>query len=219
MRPPQARGQRTRQRLLAAAEAAFGSRGYFAASVADITRRARVAQGTFYVYFPSKRAIFEELVRQLSHDLRRSIQQRVAGLTDRREVEREGFLAFFAFIRRHRAMYRIVRQAELVHPAIYRWYYRRIAEGYARGLRAAMAQGQLRPLDPEVLAYCLMGIGDFLGMRWVLWERRAPPPRVVEAMMDFVLGGMDAAARLGGMGAIARRSAGGVSGRAAARPR
>lgn len=219
MRPPQARGQRTRQRLLAAAEAAFGRRGYFAASVADITRRARVAQGTFYVYFPSKRAIFEELVRQLSHDLRRSIQERVAGLTDRREVEREGFLAFFAFIRRHRAMYRIVRQAELVHPAIYRWYYQRIAEGYARGLRAAMAQGQLRPLDPEVLAYCLMGIGDFLGMRWVLWERRAPPPRVVEAMMAFVLGGMDAAAPLGGRGALARQSAAGVSGRAAARPR
>jgi AcrR family transcriptional regulator len=204
---------------LAAAEAAFGRRGYFAASVADITRRARVAQGTFYVYFPSKRAIFEELVRQLSHDLRRSIQERVAGLTDRREVEREGFLAFFAFIRRHRAMYRIVRQAELVHPAIYRWYYQRIAEGYARGLRAAMAQGQLRPLDPEVLAYCLMGIGDFLGMRWVLWERRAPPPRVVEAMMAFVLGGMDAAAPLGGRGALARQSAAGVSGRAAARPR
>ncbi|MDQ7828758.1 MAG: TetR/AcrR family transcriptional regulator [Armatimonadota bacterium] len=210
--PPQARGRRTRQRLLAAAEAAFGSRGYFAASVADITRRARVAQGTFYLYFPSKRAIFEELVRQLSHDLRRTIQQRVAGLTDRRQVEREGFLAFFHFIRRHRAMYRIIRQAELVHPAIYRWYYRRIAEGYARGLRTAMAQGQIRPLDPEVLAYCLMGIGDFLGMRWVLWERRAPPPRVVEAMMAFVLRGMDASAP-------GRSAAGGVPGRAAARAR
>lgn len=194
-RPRGERGQRTRQRLLDAAEAAFGSRGYFATSIADITRRSQVAQGTFYIYFPSKRAIFTELVRQRSRDLRGSIQEAVGGLADRREIERRGFQAFFRFIGRHRSMYRIVRQAEFVDPALFRWYYRHFAEGYVEGLRAAQRRGEIRALDPEVLAFCLMGIGDFVGMRWVLWEKEGPRPEVVEAMMAFVLQGLDHAGR------------------------
>jgi hypothetical protein len=43
-----------------------------------------------------------------------------------------------------------------------------------------MRAGQVARLDPETLAYCLMGIGDFLGMRWVLWEERDPPPHVID---------------------------------------
>jgi len=191
-RPKGERGRRTRQQLLDAAEAAFGSRGYFETSITDITRRARVAQGTFYVYFPSKRAIFSELVRDRSRDLRRTVQEAVAGLPDRREVERQGFVAFFKFIRRHPAMYRIVRQAEFVDPGLFRWYYRRFAKGYVAGLKDAMHDGQIRRLDPEVLAYCLMGIGDFLGMRWVLWEKNGVRPAVLEAMMDFMLRGIEA---------------------------
>lgn len=191
-RPKGARGRRTRQLLLAAAEAAFGTRGYFETSVTDITRQAGVAQGTFYVYFSSKRALFAELVRERSRDLRRTIQESVRGVADRREVERLGFEAFFHFIRRHRSMYRIVRQAEFVDPALFRWYYRRFAAGYIEGLRGAMRAGQIRRLDPEVLAYCLMGMGDFLGMRWVLWEKNGPRPSVVATMMDFMLRGLDA---------------------------
>lgn len=194
VQPKRERGKRTRRLLLAAAEAAFGRRGYFETSIIDITRRARVAQGTFYVYFPSKRAIFTELVRERSRDLRASIQSAVRGQTDRRRVEYLGFQAFFKFIRRHPAMYRIVRQAEFVDPSLFKWYYRRFADGYVRGLRAAMAAGQIRRLDPEVLAYCLMGIGDFLGMRWVLWERNGMRASVQQTMMDFMLRGVDATA-------------------------
>jgi AcrR family transcriptional regulator len=192
-RPLGPRGQRTRQRLLDAAEAAFGQRGYFATSIVDVTRRARVAQGTFYIYFPGKRAIFTELVRQRSRDVRRTIQEAVRGLGDRAEIERAGFAAFFRFIDRHRSMYRIVRQAEFVDPAIFRWYYRHFAEGYVSGLREAQRAGQVREIDPEVLAFCLMGIGDFVGMRWVLWERRGPSAAVVDGMMKFILQGLAAA--------------------------
>jgi len=191
-RPKGERGRRTRRQLLDAAEAAFGSRGYFETSVTDITRRAGVAQGTFYVYFPSKRAVFAELVRERSRDVRRTIQEAIRGTTDRREAERLGFEAFFRYIHRHRRMYRIVRQAEFVDPGLFRWYYRRFADGYVRGLREGMRRGEVRSINPEVLAYCLMGIGDFLGMRWVLWEKDGPRPAIVNSMMDFMLRGLDA---------------------------
>lgn len=190
LHPKGERGQRTRQRLLDAAEAIFGQRGYFATSVGDITRRARVAQGTFYVYFPSKQAIFAELVRYLSRQLRHTIQEAVKGLDDRLAVERKGFETFLQFVAEHRNLYRLVMQAESVNPAVYRWYYRHFAEGYMRGLRAAMNAGQIRRCDPEVLAYCLMGIGSFNGMRYALWDHGRPPQRVIDSLFDFVARGL-----------------------------
>jgi AcrR family transcriptional regulator len=172
--------------LLDAAEAVFGESGYERASITELTRRAGVAQGTFYVYFPDKQSIFVELVRALSHQVRQEMAQAVADLTDRLAIEREGFRVFFAFIHHHRSLYKIVRQSEFVDEELYRWYYRRLAEGYVQGLSRAMDAGQIRPMDPEVLAYCLMGMGDFLGMRWVLWQEDGLPDAVFEQFMDFL---------------------------------
>jgi hypothetical protein len=60
-----------------------------------------------------------------------------------------------------------------------------------------MEQGEIARLDPRVLAYCLMGIGDFLGTRWVLWEERDPPAHVIEAMTTFIHHGMEGSRRAG----------------------
>ncbi len=189
--PSTPRGQQTRQKLLDAAEVVFGETGYERAGIVEITQRAGVAQGTFYTYFPDKKAIFIELVKELSHRLRREIAIAVEGLTDRIEMERVGFRVFFTFAHQHRNLYKIVRQAEFVDEDLFRWYYRLLAEGYVRGLSQAMDVGQLRRLDPECLAYCLMGIADFLGMRWVLWNDERPPEAVVESMLAFIRHGMD----------------------------
>jgi AcrR family transcriptional regulator len=51
-----------RQQLLEAARDAFVDRGFGQTTVDDIVARASVARGTFYLYFPDKRAIFEEIV-------------------------------------------------------------------------------------------------------------------------------------------------------------
>jgi AcrR family transcriptional regulator len=186
--PRTARGRRTRQRLLEAAEIEFGRRGFAEASIVDITRRAEVAQGTFYTYFPSKESIFSELIRTLSQRLRQEIATAVAGITPRRAVERAGLETFLAFVGRHRDMYRIVRQAEFVDPELFRWYYRRMAAGYVRGLEAARDAGEVEAQDVEVLAWTLMGLADFVGMRWVLWTDgdEPVPPAVVDTIMDML---------------------------------
>ncbi|HWJ02951.1 MAG TPA: TetR/AcrR family transcriptional regulator, partial [Verrucomicrobiae bacterium] len=159
------RGEATRKKLLDAAEEIFGTKGYFRTSVVDITLKAGVAQGTFYVYFPGKQDIFVELVKELSHSVRREISQATSGVSSRREAEELGLATFFSFVKEHRNLYRIVQEAEFVDEELYKWYYRRFAEGYIKGLESAMAAGEFRSLDPEVMAYALMGIGEFLGMR------------------------------------------------------
>src|ERR1700728_3799733 len=105
--PVTARGQATRLRLLRAAEGVFGQRGYDGASIAEICRLADTALGSFYVYFPDKKAAFVELVDSLGDRLRKELAAAVLGLSDRFEIERAGLRAFFAFAGQHRRLYRI----------------------------------------------------------------------------------------------------------------
>jgi len=188
--PSTARGRRTRRALLDAAEAEFGESGFDRASIVGITRRAEVSQGTFYTYFPSKDAIFAELVRALSQRLREHLAAAISGIDDRLSAERAGFRAFFEFIGEHRDMYRIVRNAEFVDEALYRWYYDTFAKGYVEGLTAARKDGQIDTSHPETVAWCLMGIADFLGMRWVLWGDGPVPDEVLDAALAFVRTGL-----------------------------
>jgi AcrR family transcriptional regulator len=173
--PVTARGQRTRQKLIDAAEHVFGGAGYHQAGIAEITQRAGVGLGTFYLYFPDKHAIFADLVRTLNHRLRADIQAAIASLDDRVDQEIAGFDAFFKFIEHHRNLYQVIRQAEAVDPALHRWHYETLAKGYIRGLRAAQGRSQIsRDLDPEGLAFALMGMAEAFGMRWVHWDKKRP---------------------------------------------
>jgi AcrR family transcriptional regulator len=51
-----------RQELLYAAREVFATKGYHDAKIDDIVAAAKVAKGTFYLYFKDKRSIFSELV-------------------------------------------------------------------------------------------------------------------------------------------------------------
>ena len=182
------RGRRTRRRLLDAAEGIFAEHGYHDASIARIVERAGVAQGTFYIYFRSKQEIFEQLVGDLNVRLREAMSKgAAAGGGDRLDAEERGFAAFFEFAAGHPALYRVIREAEFVAPQAMHRHYEKIVEGYVRALTAAMATGEVEPCDPTVLAWALIAVGQLVGMRWIVWDRRdAIPHDVFEQCMVVV---------------------------------
>ena len=64
-----AKSAATRQRILTAATELFLEQGYAATQVSQITRRANVAVGTYYIYFPQKQDILEMLGDQWLNEL------------------------------------------------------------------------------------------------------------------------------------------------------
>ncbi|PZU30252.1 MAG: TetR family transcriptional regulator, partial [Microbacterium sp.] len=179
-----------RRKLLEAAEEVFAGLGYHEASIVKITERAGIGLGTFYLYFDSKQQIFEELVVDLNRRVRHSMSEAMAGASGRIEAERAGFEGFFRFTAAHPALYRVVREAEFVSPEMLRLHYTRIVDGYEAGLRAAQREGDVdEALDPEVTAWALMGAGELIGMRYLLWERDEqdnPPSAMPEAVIDHM---------------------------------
>jgi AcrR family transcriptional regulator len=170
----------------------FAALGYHEASIVKITEAADVSQGTFYIYFGSKRQIFDELVADLNRRVRRAMSEGSRQGRTRAEAERLGFLGFFRFTSEHPALYRIIRQAEFVSPDALRRHYQAIADGYVTGLRAAMDDGEVTAADPEVVAWALMGVGELIGMRWILWkdEPGGVPDHVFEEMYAFIRRGL-----------------------------
>ncbi|GIW44300.1 MAG: TetR family transcriptional regulator [Candidatus Binatia bacterium] len=67
--PQQARSRRTREEILKAAIACFESKGYDETTTAAIARKARIAVGTLYGYFPDKRAILLELLEATTKEI------------------------------------------------------------------------------------------------------------------------------------------------------
>ena len=172
------KGERTRGRLIEAAEQVFADLGYHDASIVKITEAAGVGQGTFYLYFSSKKEIFDELVRDLNRRVRHAMKEASAQGGTRLEAELLGFAAYFRFTSEHTALYRIIRQAEFVSPEMLHYHYDRLSEGYVEALQEATAAGE---------AGAMMGLGELIGMRWILWnEQRELPRRVVNELERIV---------------------------------
>jgi AcrR family transcriptional regulator len=188
--PRTERGRKTLRRVLEAAAAEFGERGYHEAAITGITQRAGVALGTFYTYFDSKEAVFRALVRDMSQATRQHVAEAVKDAPDRLAAERMGLEAFIAFARKHRELYRIIEEAQFVADDVYREHYRTFVEGYRRNLAAAAARGEIVVGADEPRAWALIGMSVFLGMRYGIWEEDLSPAEVADVAIGLVSEGL-----------------------------
>jgi AcrR family transcriptional regulator len=182
--PRTARGAKTMRKILDAALAEFGERGFNDCSIVSITQRAKVALGTFYTYFDSKEALFAALVQDMSAKVRDHVAPVFADAPSSIDAERRALAAYLEFVVQHKEVYRIIDEAEFVDPAGFRSHYEMTASRIAARLAAAAANGEVKPADPfanEVRAWALMGMNVFLGLRFGVWDDQDPERVAAEA--------------------------------------
>jgi AcrR family transcriptional regulator len=188
--PKTARGRRTRDKLLQAAEIEFGEKGFHEAAISGITYRAGVALGTFYSYFDGKEEIFQALVSYMSRRIREWITERIVDAPDRLTAERLGLEAYIEFVREHKGIYRIVQEAEFVANEAFRDHYEGMSRAYEANLKKASRNREIRDGDFEIWSWALMGMALFLGMRYAEWEEQDSPARIAEIVVDLIANGM-----------------------------
>lgn len=72
---------RTREQILAAAFEEFSIKGYAAARLEDVARRARIAKGTVFLHFKNKKLLFRSVVRHMIHPVLGDVNQLVSGFS------------------------------------------------------------------------------------------------------------------------------------------
>ena len=188
--PRTARGRRTLRLILDAAAEEFGERGYHDGSIARIASRAGVAIGSFYTYFDSKEAVFRALVADMSRQVREHVAPFILAAPDRLAGERAGLAAYLAFVRTHKALYRIIDESAFVAEDAYRRHYEDVAEGYAVSLQQAFGRGEVSDGDWQVRAWAIMGMNVFLGLKFGVWDERRPVEDIAAAAHALIANGL-----------------------------
>lgn len=87
-------GYKSFHRIIEVSKKLFAENGFLATSTNQIISEAKVAIGTFYIYFDDKRAVYDYLLNDYSKLIRKEIQIAIKDLPTRFEQERQGLKTF-----------------------------------------------------------------------------------------------------------------------------
>lgn len=189
------RAEDARASIFAAAAKVVGQYGYADASVTKITEAAGIAQGTFYLYFHSRQALFDELLPNVGTEMFQFIRDRVTGATDVLDVEERGIRAFFDFLEVNPGFFRILNEAEVAAPIAHERHFGQTARHFVESLRRGIAAGHIREFDEEELetvVYVFMAARSYLYLRYV--KGKAPgakvPEKAIAAYLRLIRNGL-----------------------------
>ena len=155
------RNEQTRQALLEAGSSLLREVGYARTSVAQITRRANRAHGTFYLHFENKRELVSVLLEDMADEGRRharEIWRAAPGLDGLWMTLRE----FFARITPERSLWLLLEEVIALEEdaAPLRSRLRHLyVEPILRGLQGNPDSRVARAVNPELLADLLVSAG------------------------------------------------------------
>lgn len=187
--------------ILDAALEEFVARGFEAARMEDIAKRAGLSKAAIYLYFPSKVAVLEALIEAKVAPLAANVQQIAAlGVGDPLTALR--MMATAAAYRLSDpnlfAVPRLVIGISGRFPEIAKYYREHVVEK-ARGaleslIEGAMAKGQIRRVDANAVVRAFIGPLFFEAM-WthVLGGETAlnDPQKMIEHQFDVLLSGLE----------------------------
>jgi len=161
-RAPEARPQQ----ILDAAFHEFGERGLANARLDDIAKRAGVAKGTIYLYFPNKEALFREMMLNTMIAAIESAEQSVEQNKDETAESqlRRLSVGWWTFLRSYR--FEVVQRlviAELQNfPELMQFYADEVVARGRRLIGAVIARGtvrgEFRAIEPETAARMLSAL-------------------------------------------------------------
>ena len=168
------KGVRTRQSLLSAARRVFGDHGYAGASVSQISRQCGLSQGTFYQYFRNKDQVFREVVDAALSDFWAKANALPTQDQSPSSALRQALLLLLNHCREYAALHRVLNEFDIIETVTIS-YYDSIAWYFRDFYRRAVSLGHFRPLDPNVVAYSLLGLAIFEERPWAgLGSQRSP---------------------------------------------
>jgi AcrR family transcriptional regulator len=173
----------------------FARKGYHRANIADIIARARIARGTFYLYFRNKREIFDELLEEALGELNQRIRRirlepgEPAPLGQlRANLER---VVSFVIAERELADILLNHSRGLDRELDIRVeeFYERIAGKIQRSLDLGIGMGLVRRCDTRTAAYCILGVvKEIVGQ--LSRHRRGDTSGLVEEILAFGVRGV-----------------------------
>jgi len=189
----QQRSEETRASILSAAVEQFSGNGYEATSVSQVCRAAGVSKGAFYHHFPSKQAVFLELlegwlalldeqfklVRSQSSDVPGALLTMTSMIGEIYRTAGGSLPMFLEFW--NQAHHEPDIWSAVIAP------YNRYQDYFASMIQEGIDEGSLRQVDPESTARVLVALAVGLLLQGVLDPDGADWQQVSQAGFQMVL--------------------------------
>ena len=155
-------GKTKMEKLLASSEELFANKGFYSTSISDICKHAGTAVGTFYIYFDTKIDVYKYLMETYKKEIKDRLAASIGNCQTRYEKEYEGIKCFIKYAVSTPNVYNIIWGSLSIDRQMFVDYYESFAESYSRALEH---DGEVTLSDTESVAYMLMGISNFLGLK------------------------------------------------------
>ncbi|MCY9186425.1 TetR family transcriptional regulator [Bacillus halotolerans] len=184
------KGEESRKRLLKAAAHEFSIRGFHETKVSAIVKRAGLTQPSFYLYFQSKEAIFEELINDFHSRLRKLTESLLLETGLHANDVTNGVLsaveAVFQFLAEDKDLTRI---GFFLNPEA-KQLKQDVAMVLKDNLEAEQRLGYFRSeLEMETVAECLIGMIEHLTDSYLLTGIK-DPASLAEPVVNLLIYGM-----------------------------
>jgi AcrR family transcriptional regulator len=178
-RPQMRSDEETRALIVEAAEAAFLSKGYAVACIADVARDAGVSTKTLYRLIPTKSALFESVVSDRIDRFVLAVDHELSGQPDASVVIEDLAVSYgrFALSAPVAAITRLVLAESPHFPELGAYFYERavlrIRHAMATPLERLIEKGLIALDDPEEAAEMLRGMMAMDPQRAIMLGMRA----------------------------------------------
>lgn len=192
-----------RTAILAAATTCFAKHGYHATNVSDIIARAKIARGTFYLYFESKEEVFRAILDDFLGHIATQIKTiDLTGSLSPAAQMRANVERLVDAILEHPQPAKIVfNEAVGLNPEIddrLRAFYGKILASIEASLQKGMTFGIVRKVHPKVAASIVLGaVREVLVQKAVFKRSDIARHDIVDGLIDVLIGGLGSSPMMG----------------------
>jgi AcrR family transcriptional regulator len=184
-----------RAQVLRHAKKLFARKGYHRTNISDIVSQAKIARGTFYLYFENKKELFEELLNEALLEIGSRIYRIRMGPGELSPAEqlRSNLLRVLNFMLTERELTDILLNHSLDLDREFegkiREFYDQIIQQIQRSLDLGREMKLVRMCDTRVVAACILGgIKEVAGQ--TLRQQRREVEHLAEEILNFGLRGV-----------------------------
>ena len=164
-----------RAQLLGAAQEVFVQQGYHAAAMDDIADRAGVSKPVLYQHFPSKLELYLALLDSRSTDLLDAVRGALASTHDNKQRVEATIAAYFEFVDREGAPFRLVFESDLTNEPAVRERVDRVNVLCAEAIAEVIAEDTaLPPEQATLLGTALAGMAQVTARYWLTGNGSIP---------------------------------------------
>ncbi|MGZ4691674.1 MAG: TetR/AcrR family transcriptional regulator [Acidimicrobiia bacterium] len=181
--------EQRRTQLLSVAVEVFGERGFHATSMDEVAEAAGVTKPVLYQHFPSKRALYRELLDEVDAQLVSRLVTATAGAASGRERVEAGFAAYFRFVAENRAAFRLLFGASVRNDAEFAVVAERAIDRIA-ALIADLIEIEAPAGHRRVLAHAIVGMAEATSRRLTNDDAEDDPDRLAGWLAEMAWFGL-----------------------------